>query len=46
MSQSASRSSEPSGAQYHLKVSSDDLSGWMAPGRKAPVQPGSPVEVG
>ena len=35
----------PSGAQYHLNVSSDDLAGWMAPGRKAPQQPGPPVEV-
>jgi hypothetical protein len=35
----------PSGAQYHLNVSRDDLAGWMAPGRKAPQQPGPPVEV-
>jgi hypothetical protein len=50
-SRSASRSLEPivlrvpGGTQYHLNVSRDDLAGWMAPDRKAPEQPGPPLEV-
>jgi len=51
MSHSASRSPEPivlrlpSGAQYHLDLSSDDLARWLAPGRTAPLETGPPLEV-
>lgn len=51
MSHGSSRSLEPvvvrvpSGAQYHLELSSDDLARWLAPGRKAPAEPGPALEV-
>jgi hypothetical protein len=51
MSQNSSRLLEPivlrvpSGAQYHLDLSSDDLAGWLAPGRKPPLEPGLALEV-
>ena len=35
----------PSGAQYHLDVSSDDLAARLAPGRTAPDEPGPPIEL-
>lgn len=35
----------PSGAQYHLDVDSDELAARLAPGRKAPDEPGPPVEL-
>jgi len=51
MSHSASRSPEPivlrlpSGAQYRLDLSSDELARWLAPGRTAPLETGPPLEV-
>lgn len=51
MSHSSPRSTEPvllrvpSGAQYHLELSSDQLAAWLAPGRKAPLEPGPALEV-
>jgi hypothetical protein len=51
MSHSASRSREPivlrlpSGAQYRLDLSSDELARWLAPGRTAPLETGPPLEV-
>lgn len=35
----------PGGAQYHLDVNTDDLAARLAPGRKAPAEPGPPIEL-
>ena len=51
MSHSSSRSSEPvvlrvpGGAQYHLELGSEELAGWLEPGRRAPLEPGPALEV-
>jgi hypothetical protein len=35
----------PSGAQYRLELSSDELATWLAPGRTATLETGPPLEV-